>query len=137
MAQDNTIYLVPASLQEANEGDDSGSDRLGIVLVVVAQVVIELAGEDAAEHRHGVSLHRAVRPRPVDAPALAVEMEQFAQTLRRVAGRCRPEGFAHLSPPQIANLMRQMDSLCGGRRPVSRRCPGQRSLQNQNDNLTF
>lgn len=47
-------------------------------------------------------------PRPVDAPALAVEMEQFAQTLRRVAGRCRPEGFAHLSPPQIANLMRQM-----------------------------
>lgn len=50
-------------------------------------------------------------PRPVDAPALAVEMEQFAQTLRRVAGRCRPEGFAHLSPPQIANLMRQMGSV--------------------------
>lgn len=68
------------------------------------------AGEIQSVDEYAPPARAGPAPRPVDAPALAVEMEQFAQTLRRVAGRCRPEGFAHLSPPQIANLMRQMGS---------------------------
>ena len=54
-------------------------------------------------------------PVPQPAPALnpdtlAAEASQFAQVLRRIAERCRPEAFAQLTPPQLSILRRQMGS---------------------------